>query len=169
MTSTSDGGLRGGLRVSSPSSLGLSLERLLEVAHATGELLLMISIFFFFAIKKSSIQIQSLWGSVPQAPDNLPAVTPDVLTAPLLGVRQYSQSKSVLMLLDSVYSHYDICHTSTTDYCRHLKENSAWMAERYIVKVHGFSKKQSGKYNVWYLMKMTRAKTLHSHFAYHQD
>ena len=40
MTSTSDGGRGGGLRVSSPSSLGLSLERLLEVAHATGELLL---------------------------------------------------------------------------------------------------------------------------------
>ena len=41
MTSTSDGsGLRGHARVSSPSSLGLSLERLLEVAHATGELLL---------------------------------------------------------------------------------------------------------------------------------
>ena len=38
MTSTSDGH-RGG-RVASPSSMGLSLERLLEVAHATGELLL---------------------------------------------------------------------------------------------------------------------------------
>jgi len=57
MTSTSDcSGLRGHARVSSPSSLGLSLERLLEVAHATGEFVVDVPKFENFP--KTSMQIR---------------------------------------------------------------------------------------------------------------